>query len=199
MPVHERTQAAVLGEGPLAMFDDGLPLKFIHGPQSTTGVGAMEFSSKHEDEWLSRATDAAITGARKIALGNGPLMNTPVGRLTGHEWGMIVTAVIFGWVEVRVQQAIAEGLDQEQTVRVTGLKPDPCDIAVVGSILPTLADKAAIDWSLPLRAWSKDTMTGFLMLTWELINQSEIARDHGSGTILRKAEFDEKTGDPIPF
>src|SRR6516162_5405452 len=134
MPVHERTQAAALGEGPLAMFDDGLPLKFLHGPQSTTGVGAMEFSSKHEDEWLSRATDAAIAGARKIALGNGPLTNTPVGRLTDHEWDMIVTAVIFGWVEVRVQQAIAEGLDQEQTVRVTGLKPDPCDIAVVRSI-----------------------------------------------------------------
>jgi hypothetical protein len=159
----------------------------------------MEYSSKHEDEWLRRATDAAIAGARKIALSSGPLMNTPVGRLTDHEWGMIVTAVIFGWVKTRVQQAIAEGLDQEQTVRMTGFKPDPCDVAVVRSILPTLANKTAIDWSLPLQAWPKDTMIDFLMLAWELINQSEIARDQGSGTILRKAEFDEKTGDPIPF
>jgi hypothetical protein len=155
--------------------------------------------SQKEDAWLAKATEAAIAGARKIALSSGPLMNTPVGRLSDHEWSMLVTAVIFGWVEVRVQQAIAEGLDQEQMVRVTGLSPDPCDVAVVRSILPTLADQAGVDWSLPLQAWSKDTMTSFLMLAWQLMRDAEYARDHGSGKILKKAEFDEKTGDPIPF
>jgi hypothetical protein len=126
-------------------------------------------------------------------------MNTAVGRLTDHEWGMIVTAMIFGWVEVRVQQAIAEGLDQERTVRLTGLAPDPCDVAVVRSILSALADKANVDWSLPPQEWSKDTMTGFLLLAWELIKQAEIARDHGPGQTPRKAEFDPETGDAIPF
>ena len=75
--------------------------------------------------------------------------------------------MIFGWIETRVQQAIAEGLDQEQTVRLTGLSPSPCDVAVVRSILPALADQAGIDWSLPLTAWSKDTMVGFLLLAWQ--------------------------------
>ena len=130
--------------------------------------------------------------------GHGPLMNTPVGRLSDDQWGWIVTAAIFGWIETRVQQAIAEGLDQEQTVRLTGLSPSPCDVAVVRSILPTLADTAGIDWTQPLAAWSKDTMSDFLLMAWELIRKAEIARDHGPGGILRNQPF-ARSGDPSPF
>jgi hypothetical protein len=155
--------------------------------------------SKREDEWLRRATDQAVVEARKIALGNGPLMNTPVGRLTDYEWGMIVTAAISGWIGVRVQQAIAEGLDQEQTVRLTGVSPNPCDVALVCSILPALANEANVDWSLPTQAWSKDTITSFLLLAWELIKKAEIALDHRPGQILHKAEFNPETGDAILF
>lgn len=158
-------------------------------------MGAL---SQLENEWLDKATAAAIAGARKIAL-SGPLMNAPVGRLSDYEWGIICTAVIFGWVETRVQQAIAEGRDQEEMVRCTGLSPSPCDSAVVRSILPALADQAGIDWTLPLTAWSGDTMVGFLLLAWRLLGEAETARDHGPGKILKRAEFDEKTGDPIPF
>jgi hypothetical protein len=158
-------------------------------------MGAL---SKLENEWLDKATAAAIAGARKIALSS-PLMNAPVGRLSDYEWGIICTAVIFGWVETRVQQAIAEGRDQEEMVRCTGLSPSPCDSAVVRSILPALADQAGIDWTLPLTAWSGDTLVGFLLLAWRLLGEAETARDHGPGKILKPAEFDEKTGDPLPF
>jgi hypothetical protein len=106
--------------------------------------------TKQENEWLDKATARAIEGARKIALASASRMNTPIGKLSDHEWGLIITAAIFGWIETRVQQAIAEGRDQEQAVRITGLKPSPCDVAVVSSILPELADKAGLDWSLPL-------------------------------------------------
>jgi hypothetical protein len=162
----------------------------------------MGMLSQLENEWLDKATAAAIAGARRIASSPGPLMNTPVGRLSDHEWGVICTAAIFGWVETRVQQAIAEGRDQEgreEMVRLTGLSPSPCDSAVVRSILPALADQAGIDWALPLTAWSGDTMVGFLLLAWRLLGEAETARDHGLGKILKRAEFDEKTGDPIPF
>ena len=84
-------------------------------------------------------------------------------------------------------------------VRLTGLSPSPCDSAVVRSILPTLADQAGVDWTQSLNAWSKETMTSFLLLASRLISEAETARDHGPGKILKKAEFDEKTGDPIPF
>ena len=55
-------------------------------------MGAL---SKLENEWLDKATAVAVASARKTALSSGPLMNTPVGRLSDHEWGMICAAVIF--------------------------------------------------------------------------------------------------------
>jgi hypothetical protein len=150
--------------------------------------------------WLGKATAAAIEAARKIALNSSGLpMMTPVGRLSDAQWGWIVTAVIFAWVQTRTEQAIAEGLDQEQAVRLTGLSPDPCDIAVVAAILPELADKAGVDWSLPLQAWSKDTMSSFLFLAWYLLNKAETARDHGPGKIIGKSKGWDTKGDPIPF
>jgi hypothetical protein len=156
--------------------------------------------TKQENEWQDKATPRAIEGARKVALASGPRMNTPVGRLNDHEWGMIIAAAIFGWIEVRVQQAIAEGLDQEQAVRLTGLSPDPCDVAVVKSILRELADTAGVDWSLPLASWSPDIMTGFLMLAWKLIIQAETARDHGPGKILKKSEVvRDEMAQEVPF
>ena len=157
--------------------------------------------SKKEDAWQAKATEAAIAGARKIALNSTGLPPmTPVGRLSDHQWGWIVTAAIFGWIQTRVEQAIEEGLDQEQAVRATGLTPSPCDVAVVRSILPTLADQAAIEWSQPLEAWSKDTMVNFLLLAWRLINAAEIARDQGPGKILRKSELAlAEQNNPIPF
>ena len=156
--------------------------------------------SKREDEWQRKATAAAIAGARKIAAGcKGLGSSTPIGRLTDEQWGWVVTGAIFGWIETRVEQAIAEGLDQEQTVRLTGLVPSPCDVAVVRSILPTLADTAAIDWTQPLAAWTKDTMSTFLLAAWDLIRKAEIARDHGPGGILQKPIVREVVADEVPF
>jgi hypothetical protein len=163
------------------------------------GVSMGKLSQK-EDEWQAKATDAAIAGARKIALNSSGLPPmTPVGRLTDSQWGWIVTAAIFGWIQTRCEQAIEEGLDQEQAVRQTGLSPSPCDVAIVRSILPTLADQAAIDWSQPLQAWSKDTMANFLLLAWRLIGAAEIARDQGPGKILRKSDALQELNNPIPF
>ena len=126
------------------------PANAIARPQWAAGEPMGEISQK-EDEWQRNATAAAIAGARKIAAGcKGLGSSTPIGRLTDEQWGWIITAAIFGWIETRVEQAIAESLDQEQTVRLIELSPSPCDVAVVRSILPTLADTAAIDWTQPL-------------------------------------------------
>jgi hypothetical protein len=156
--------------------------------------------TKFEDQWQEKTTNSAIAAARKIALGSAPLMNTPVGRLTNTQWGWLITAGIFAWIRTRCEQAIAENVDQEAAVRLTGLSPSPCDVAVVTSILPALADQARIDWSLPLSAWSKDTMTNFLLLAWQLINQAELARDQGK--IIGKSKDWATKGDnisDIPF
>jgi hypothetical protein len=148
--------------------------------------------TQHENEWQDKATAAAVAGARKVAL----TFKGQVANLGDAQWGMIITGAIFGWIRTRCEQAIAEGLDQEETVRMTGLSPSPCDVAVVTSILRELSEKADVDWELPLKSWSKDTMTDFLMKAWELINKAEAARD--GSKILRPAEDWDKTGDAIP-
>ena len=164
------------------------------------GAGIMSEITKREDAWQQKATDAAIAAVRKIALNSSGLPPmTPVGRLTDLQWGWLVTAAIFGWIQTRCQQAIEEGLDQEQAVRLTGLTPSPCDVAVVTSILPPLADQPGIDWTLPLKGWPKDLMVNFLLLAWRLISAAEIARDQGAGKkILQKSELAE-SNNPIPF
>ena len=67
-------------------------------------------------------------------------------------------------------------------MRLTGLNPSPCDTAVVRSILPTLADQAAIDWSQPLEAWSKDAPTLLLKVGAALFEPpadlSELSKGH---------------------
>jgi hypothetical protein len=160
----------------------------------------MNELTKKEDAWQAKATDAAIAAARKIALNSTGLPpTTSVSTLSDHQWGWIVTAAIFGWIQTRVEQAIEEGLDQEQAVRLTGLTPSPCDVAVVRSILPALGENAGIDWSQPVAEWSKDVMVSFLLLAWQLITKAEIARDQGPGKIFRKSELLGEMNNPVPF
>jgi hypothetical protein len=160
---------------------------------------ANTMNTKHENEWQDKATAAAVAGAKKVAVsikGTGGVPGTKqVGALNDTEWGWIATGVIFAWVRTRVEQAIAEGFDQEEAVRMTGLTLSPCDTAVVTSILRELSEKAGIDWLLPLQAWPKDVMTSFLLLAWELIKKAEAARDQGK--ILRPSVDWDKTGDAI--
>ena len=165
------------------------------------GAGIMNEISKMENEWQDKATAAAIAAVRKIALNSSGLPpTTPVGRLSDLQWGWLVTAAIFGWIQTRCEQAIEEGLDQEQAVRLTGLSPSPCDVAVVTAILPTLADNAGIDWTLPLKAWSNDLMANFLLQAWRLIAAAETARDQGAGKILKKSELVlAELNNPTPF
>jgi hypothetical protein len=66
------------------------------------------------------------------------------------------------------------------------------------AILPVLADKAPVDWSKPLKSWSKDEMTTFLLMAHKLIGEAELARDQ-STLPLRKSEDWDRTGDAIPF
>ena len=68
------------------------------------------------------------------------------------------------------------------------------------SILPTLADTACVDWALPLQAWSKDAMTGFLLLAWQLIQKAETTSDQGK-IIGKSKDWDTKGDDisDVPF
>jgi hypothetical protein len=130
-----------------------------------------------DDAWQREAIRAAIEGCRKIIMKGIIPAGTPIGRLGDTEWGWLVTAVLFGWISTRAQQAVAEQIDIEQAVRITGLDPDPWDAGVVASILPDLAETSGIDWNLPLARWSREAMINFLLAATRLIRKAEIARD----------------------
>ena len=140
--------------------------------------------SEREDAWQAEATANAVADARSITQSQSQLANTPAGRLSDQQWGWIISAAIFAWIRTRYQQAIAEGLAQEQ--HVTRMDPSPCDSAIVLSILPKLADQSTIDWSKPLAEWSREEMAGFVGLAWRLIDEARAALDRMPDAILHK-------------
>jgi hypothetical protein len=138
--------------------------------------------------WQRRATAAAIEAARQVTQNDGPIApETPIGRLGDIEWGWITAAILFGWISTRAQQAASEQLDTEQTIRLTGLDPDPWDAGAVAAILPELADTPGIDWSKPVAGWPRETMVDFLTTALALIRKAVIARDLSDKGITRKS------------
>jgi hypothetical protein len=149
--------------------------------------------AQNDDEMQTEATTAAIAAARSVA--QGQPANTPAGRLSDQQWGWIVTAAIFGWIQARYQQAIALGFDKEP--HVTRMSPNPCDGAIVLSVLPKLADEAGIDWSKPVAEWSREEMASFVGLAWCLIDEAKAVLNRTSTGILQRPAND--LSDPIPF
>lgn len=141
-----------------------------------------------EDIWQRKATEAAIAAARGVIRTDGAIPpGAPVGRLGDVEWAWIVSAILFGWIAVRAEQASSEQLDAEQTIRLTGLASDPWDAGAVMAILPELGEVSGIDWSKPLSEWSRETMVGFLTTALNLIRKAVIARDLSIKGITRKS------------
>ena len=141
-----------------------------------------------EDQWQRQATAAAIEAARGIVTFGGAVPPaTPVGRLSDTEWGWVLAAMLFAWVSKRAEQATCEQLDTEQTIRLTGLDPEPWDAGAVMAILPELASACTIDWSQPLAAWPRDTMIEFLLTAMRLIRRATIARDLSDKGITRQS------------
>jgi len=138
-------------------------------------VGEVSLSAI-EDQWQRDATAAAIAGARGVVQMDGPIPSgTPIGRLSDTEWGWIVAAILFAWISVRAQQAAAEQLDTERTIRMVALDPQPWDAGVVAAILPELADSCAdLDWSKPLTKWSRGAITEFLLKAMPLIRKESL-------------------------
>jgi hypothetical protein len=146
-----------------------------------------------EDEWQREATRAAIAAARGVIRTDGAIPpNTPVGRLGDVEWGWITAAILFGWIQTRARQAVAEHLDTERTVCMTALDPNPWDTGAAIAILPELAAACSdIDWSKPLTAWSREMMAEFLITAMPLIRKAMIARDVSGKGITRQSSASE--------
>jgi hypothetical protein len=138
-----------------------------------------------EDIWLRRATAVAIEQARAVISGGAVPPNTPVGRLSDVEWGWVAAAVLFGWIKTRAEQATDSGVGPNESIRSTGIDPDPWDVGAVASILPELAD-TDIDWNKPLTDLSREEMTAFLTDALSLIQKAMAARDRGQDLVTRR-------------
>jgi len=152
-------------------------------------VGEVSLSAL-EDQWQRDATAAAIAGARGVVQVDGPIPpGTPIGRLSDTEWGWIIAAILFAWIGVRAQQAAAEQLDAERTIRMVALDPQPWDAGAVAAILPELADACSgkVDWSKPLAQWPCETIIEFLLKAMPLIRKAVIARDLSDKGVTRKS------------
>jgi len=158
-------------------------------------IGQVSLSAI-EDQWQRDATAAAIAAARGVVQVDGPIPpGTPIGRLSDSEWSWIVAGVLFAWISKRAEQAAAEQLDTEQTIRMTALDPQPWDAGAVAAILPDLADACSgLDWSKPLAAWSHEDIIALLLKAMPLICNAMIARDFSdisrkssAATIARQA------------
>ena len=89
-------------------------------------------------------------------------------------------------------EAAAEQLDIEQTIRVTGLDPQPWDIGAIMAILTELADACPdIDWSQSLASWPREIMADFLLTAMRLIRKAMIARDLSGKGITRKSKTND--------
>ncbi|HVI62385.1 MAG TPA: hypothetical protein VM910_07310 [Bradyrhizobium sp.] len=152
-------------------------------------IGEVSLSAL-EDQWQRDATAAAIAAARGVVQMDGPVPpGTPIGRLSDTEWGWILAAMLFAWIGKRAEQASAEQLDTERTIRMVALDPQPWDAGAVAAILPELADACSdvVDWSKPLAQWPREMIIEFLLRAMPLIRKAAIARDLGDKGVSRKS------------
>lgn len=138
-----------------------------------------------EDCWQREATRVAIEKASAaVSSGAVPPM-TPIGRLSDIEWGRLVAAILFGWIDVRARQAVNNGVGVDKYIRDTGIEPDPWNIGAIEAILPELAT-SEIDWNKSLADLSREEMIAFLGDAFNLIGKAMLARDTGEQMITRR-------------
>ena len=153
--------------------------------------GKLRFPSLSaiEDAWQREATRVAIERARAVINGGTMPPMTPIGRLSDVEWGWIVAAVLFGWIDTRARQAANNGVGVNKSIRDTGIDPDPWDAGAIAAILPELA-RPEIDWSKPLAEFTRDEMIAFLGDAYNLIGKAMLARDKGEKLVTRRLPLD---------
>jgi hypothetical protein len=157
-----------------------------------------------EDCWQREATRVAIEKARAVINGGVVPPNTPIGRLSDTEWGWIVAAVLFGWIDVRARQATNNGAGANKYIRDTGIEPDPWDAGAIEAILPELAN-SEIDWTKPLAQLTREEMIAFLGDAYNLISKAMLARDAGEKLVTRRlplgtaGEGEADPNDAVPF
>jgi len=161
----------------------------------------MNAALEREAEWQRRAMAQAIAGARRLAT-NCSAINPalPLAQISDEGLGWLAAEVIFSWIQVRIEQAVEDGVPFEYCLRRAA--PRSCDAGAVAGILPELG-KLNLNWSAPLSRWSKGQMISFLSAAFILINRAHnVLENSPDKGILSKAPTTKAAhdlNDPIPW
>jgi hypothetical protein len=161
----------------------------------------MHAELEREAEWQRKAMAQAIAGARRLAANCSAIdPAAPLSQVNEEGWGWLAAEIVFAWIQVRIEQAVEDGLPFEYCLRRAA--PRSCDQGAVAGILPELG-KLNIDWSKPLSEWSKGQMVGFLSAAFVLIDRAHnVLENSPDKGILSKAPTTKAAhdlNDPVPF
>jgi len=133
-------------------------------------VTIMNTKLEREAEWERKAMAVAIAGVRHLAANCSAVdPAAPLSKLSDEGWGWLAAEIIFSWIQVRIEQAVEDGLPFEYCLRRAA--PRSCDQGAVAGILPKLG-KLNLDWSKPLAEWSHGQMISFLSAAFSLIDRA---------------------------
>lgn len=134
-----------------------------------------------DDDWQREATACAVSAAQQVVAQGAINDSAMVSSLSEIEWGWIVCAAIFGWIEAKAKQAVAEGCCYEIPIRkMTHRDPAPWETGAIAAVLPSIADLKDIDWTKPVSEWSKDQIISFAWHAYRLTDAALAARDEGA-------------------
>lgn len=169
-------------------------------------------------DWDRQATQSAIDAAKAVVSGDGINARAMISSLGDIEWGWIVAAAIFGWINTKAKQAVAEGCGYDIPIRTMAARePAPWEAGAIETILPALGGVKGVDFDKPLSQWSKEEIVSFSWQIHRLADSALAARDEGAtdkivrrlnqpemereisaahgGPLLARAEMDED----VPF
>jgi hypothetical protein len=156
---------------------------------------------EREAAWQRKAMETAIAGARQLAASCDAIdPAAPLSQVSDEGWGWLAAEIIFAWIQVRVEQAVEEGIPFEYCLRRSA--PRSCDLGAVAGVLPELG-KLNLEWNRPLAQWSRGQMIGFLGAAFSLIDRAHnVLQNSPDKGILSKAPTTRAASDlndPLPF
>lgn len=132
-----------------------------------------------EAEWMAKATQSAIDGAREATESINP--RAAISSLSNLEWTWIAMGAVFNWIKVKSQQAVADGVGYERAIRyMPQYFMQPWEAGVVESILPRLGDVKGIPWEKPLNDWTKAEIVRLVWNAHSMIESGIKDRDNGA-------------------
>lgn len=131
---------------------------------------------------MTKATDSAIEGVREAMASINS--RAAIGSLSQLELGWIAMGAVFNWIKTKSEQAVAEGVGYDETIRAMRLLPPPWEVGAVTSILPALGNVEGVPWDKPMNEWSKQQIICFSWNAYQLVNAALQARDAGSADKL---------------